>query len=308
MAAAIFPILLLGVGGAYVYTKQKEKSDKRKGVDCPPENTITINESVSAFQQAQAKYGDRQEPFLETETYIKTLLPQGCNKKSAQSSVKMSADFGTEKVDLNITVPDLYMLGLLGSIGNRVEAGKLTQEQGRAFWNQGLDWYNDLMGTPFDPNSLGMQKFMQAFAQALMAAMKKAIEQGGLVPEPAALCPDKVIINFTQEIRDEYVKSVNEFLESGERNPMTIAAYMFGRTMPSGCRRGDYKVIVDLLVNGEHFRTYDAASYFAALVVQVMEIMMKQGLMTQQTATQIMNDLRANYKSLTGKNLPENLI
>lgn len=310
MAAQLLPIFLLGGGAAYVYSKQKAKARKRSGADCPPENTVTIGEMATVSAQSEEKFKNEPDPFVEANYAIKHLLSEYCNRNSKNSRIKVQI---ADKEALDISIPDFYMMILSDRTGVRVDRGMITKDQADAIQAHAFDWYKKTTGKTFDPSNLGLEKFAMAFAMAMKEAIEKGLKEGkmtplpGPTPGPMGECPSRVIIDLSDNQRNQIVTQMKQMVANGERSPFAMAEVFFQATMPEACAPKNFKTVVEARHNGELFKTYNAASYFAAIVLDSMEELITQGLMTESTANQVFNDLKAAYKGLTGEELPSNL-
>ncbi len=306
MALQILPILLLGGGAAYVYKKQKDKERKKSGAGCPPENTVTIGEMATVAAQVEAKFADKKEPFSAASYGVKTLLPEGCNRNSKNSRVKIQMSADGETVALDISVPDFYMLVLSEIIAKRFEAGKISEEEARDYQAKALDWYKKTTGKNFDPASLGLEKFAKALGEAMLEAMKEAIGGGkgkkGLRPGE---CPAEVVVNMVGQ-REAIVQFVRERLSQGDRNPFVLAEKVFNQIVPAPCTKRDFKTMVEVRYEDET-RNLNLAAFYAAIVLDILEEQRDRNMLSQMEAANVLSLLSSNYKKLTGEELPENL-
>ena len=305
MALQLLPILLLGGGAAYVYKKQKDKKRKESGAGCPPENMVTIGEMATVAAQVEAKFSDKKQPFSAASYGVKTLLPEGCNRNSKNSRIKIQMSTNGETVALDISVPDFYMLVLLEIITKRFEAGKISEEEARGYQDKALDWYKKTTGKNFDPASLGLEKFAKALGEAMLEAMKEAIGGG---EKKLAECPDEgLVVDIPSQgvaVRQLYEAAFAQ----GQRNTFIIADRAFKHLIPKPCTKRDFESIVEVRFGGGDAKRIDLAVFYASLVLDILEEQLERGALKASEADVVLAQLRGNYKKLTGQDLPENLI
>lgn len=306
MALQAIPLLLAGGAGVYVYSKAKKRKKRRAGAECPPENTITLGEVQTVAHRAKQKYGEAASPFKEASFYIGELLPPGCNKNSKDSRVKMQ--FGTKEdpVDYDVSVPDLYMLALVNGINRRGGADKLNQKQADKFWADGLDWYKRATGKNFDVASLGLQEFADALAAAMMEAFGGKAKKKKKEPEEE--CPAQIRFALTEGVRQEILGIYQQAIAMGEKNAFAIADEVFVRAVPEGCTKRDYETTIELT-----FEAYgddelgkvvmNLALFYASIVLDVLEELVKAGLVSEMEAQRTFGQIVGDYKRLTGKDL-----
>ena len=304
MALQFLPILLIGGGAAVVYTKQKEKKRKRSGAGCAPENTVTVGEMATVAAQVDAKFGDKKEPFSAASYAIKALLPNGCNRNSKNSRIKVQISENGKAADFDVSVPDFYMLILSNSISQRFERGKITKEELRKYEAQGLEWYKKATGKNFDPATLGLEKLIQALGKAMLEAIEGAVKGGKKEVKPAR-CPAEVDVDVDGH-RQEMAQFLGEQFSRGEKDTFGLADQVFARIVLAPCTKRDFTTMANVLLDGE-MRRFDLAAVYASIVMDIMQEQHRRNLITATEAMNVAGQVVDNYKRLTGHNLPANL-
>lgn len=302
MALQILPILLLGGGAAVIYTKQKEKQRKKSGAACPPVTTVTIGELATVAAQMAEKFKNAKSPYGEVNYGLNQLLPKGCNKNSKNSRIKIQLTAEGEEIDFDISVPDFYVMAVSNSVATRAEKGMITQEQAQAYQAKALEWYKKATGTVFDPSSLGLEKL----ARALGDAMQEAIGGKKLKPSKPAKCPPKVVVDIEGH-RQEVVQFVGAALAQGEKNPFALAEHVFNKVVPEPCTKRDFTTMAEVHLKYET-KELDLAAVYAAIVLDILEEMVRRNLLGEMDVMNTFRQLADNYKMLTGRDLPKNLI
>ncbi len=313
MAIQALPLLLAGAGGVYVYTRAKKKK-RARAKDCPPENTITLGSSQSVGIRSREKHGESASPFKQASYYIDEVLPEGCDKASKDSRVKMQLGTKEKPINFDISVPDLYMLILSGAINERFSGGKLNQKQSEKFWADGLDWYKKTTEKNFDVASLGLEKFAEALAVAMQEAMQNAfgeIADGGKGKKKEQLsCPESVQIVVDPQKRNIIRNIYQSEIARGNKNAFGIADEVFALLAPQNCTNRDFETRVEAVFvapGGDDVMELNMASFYASIVFNVFEELLDARILSEAEANIGMAQLRGNYRKLTGEDLPQNL-
>lgn len=299
MALQLLPILLLGGGAAYVVSKQKEKERKRSGALCPPVVTLTVGELATVAAQAEEKFKDVRSPFGEVNYFLAQLLPEDCNKSSKNSRIKIQIPAG----DFDISIPDFYAMAVSNSVETRVGRGLITHEQGMAAQAKALEWYKKATGKVFDPSSLGLERLVKAFEEAV-------VDPNGRKPADSEKCPSKYEYAVTPDEQQMVRDFVDAELARENKSAFKIGDLLLERITPPGCTKTDFKTVVAVTIDfpGEPSRnmgTINMASFYALMVSQIAKVLLSKNVIGPPQLQAIESRLRSDYKKLTGGDLAD---
>lgn len=304
MAANLLPIILVGGGAAVVVSQQGKK--KRKEKSCPPNTVITFGEWKTIHERSVVKFGNEPDPVNQANFIVNEGLPPGCNRASINSRVKLQIP-GPKTTEVELTIPDIYMMMFGNLLNTRVAEGKLSEDEAQKLWTRELDWYKKTTKTEFDAGKEAFKKIAAAMLELLQHALNEIAKSKG---EPMP-CPLTIDIAVAQA-EGVTGPTVQAMINGGESDPFKMADNVFSQLIPPPCTKSDFKSHVQLMdvMPGQEpqpVMIMNLAMFYGALVLEAATRLLEVNKIGRPKFDAIAAKVANDYQKLTGETFPADM-